>query len=280
METKEKKYAELWQYVETHKPLIENALRENLPLAPVHIESKFNEALESALLSNEKRIRPVLTLLGAELVEGQAKDVLPTAVAVEFIYASSQIINDLPCMDNARIKNKNESLDEKFGEGVALLVGLGLLNAAYPLVFVNHSGMPERAMLAHAEIVECVGAAGLVGGQTVGLAMARSVDGFENSESGVTKSLKTSALIRLSLRLGAILSGANYIELASLSRFAELLGDGYQISENSVDLDEPETIDLNAKVDEAKRVLFDNFPSNQARSCMIQLTEYLAEKKV
>ncbi len=278
METKteKNKFAEFWQYIEKHKPSIENALRENLPVAPTHIETQFNEALEYALVSGGNRFRSILTMLGAELVEGKAVDVLPSAVAVEFIHTSSLIFNDLPCMDNSAKLREKESLPEKYGEGLAVLVGLGFLNASYPLVFVNHSGMPERAMLAHAEIVECVGAAGLVGGQTV-----KNVDGFENQnyETDSIKNLKTSALLRLALRLGAILSGANYIELASLSRFAELLGDAYQMSDNLM-TKETTNLDLNSTINEAKRILVENFPSNEARSCMIQFTEYLAERKV
>ena len=58
---------ELWRYVEKHRPQIEKSLREHLPLAPPNIETQFNEAVEYALFSGGKRLRPVLTLLGAEL---------------------------------------------------------------------------------------------------------------------------------------------------------------------------------------------------------------------
>ena len=102
--------------------------------------------------------------------------------------------------------------------------------------------------------------------------------------------------MRLALRIGAILAGANYLELAHLSRFAELLGDAYQLSDDLIDLEDDaeifetktfaaqqgsETAHLKLKtiISEAKRVLIDNFPSNEARSCLIQLTDYLAERK-
>src|SRR6201999_960594 len=120
-----------------------------------------------------KRLRPILTILGAELVGGKAESVLPASVAVEFVHTSSLIFDDLPCMDNANKRRGKTSLHEKFGEGLAILVALGFLNASYGLVFVNHHGLPERAMQAHAEIVECVGAAGMIGGQAVDLALAQ-----------------------------------------------------------------------------------------------------------
>ena len=299
MEKHTEKFAELWQYVEKHRPSIEKSLREHLPLAPPNIETQFNEAMEYALFSGGKRLRPVLTLLGAELFGGKAEAILPSAIAVEFIHTSSLIFDDLPCMDNADKRRGKTSLHEKFGEGLAVLVAIGFLNASYALVFVNHSGMPERAMQAHAEIVECVGASGMVGGQSVDLAMAKSVginiDADNDFES--VRNLKTSALMRLALRVGSILAGANYLELAHLSRFAELLGDAYQLSDDLIDLEEDGEIfnenktfainqgqtsahlKLKNIIEEAKRVLIDNFSSSEARSCLIQLTDYLAERK-
>ena len=127
--------AELWQYVEKHRAEIEKSLREFLPLAPPQIETKFNEAVEYALFSGGKRLRPVLTLLGAELVGGNAEQVIPAAVAGEFIHTSSLIFDDLPAMDNASERRGKTSLHEKFGEGLAILVAIGFLNSAYGLVF-------------------------------------------------------------------------------------------------------------------------------------------------
>lgn len=296
MKKQTENFTDLWQYVEKQKPQIEAALREYLPLAPTNIETQFNEAVEYALFSGGKRLRPVLTLLGAELVGGKKDLIVPSAVAVEFIHTSSLIFDDLPCMDNAFERRGKTSLHEKFGEGLAILVAVGFLNAAYGLVFVNHYDMPERAMAAHQEIVECVGAAGMVGGQSVDLALATSAGGEVDSDYESIRNLKTSALMRLAMRVGAILAGANYLELAPLSRFAELLGDAYQLSDDIIDSEEDGEIfqgsktfalqeqsaaqmKLKTTTEEAKRVLIENFPSNQARSCLIQLTDYLAERK-
>lgn len=292
-------YSELWRYVEKHRAPIEKSLREFLPLAPTAISTEFNEAVEYALFSGGKRMRPVLTLLGAELVGGKTDLMLPAAIAGEYIHTSSLIFDDLPCMDNAAERRGKTSLHEKFGEGLAVLVGIGFLNSAYGLVFVNHREMPERAMAAHAEIVECVGASGMVGGQSVDLALAKSagVNQYADAEYESIRNLKTSALMRLSLRVGAILAGANYLELAHLSRFAGLLGDAYQLSDDLIDLEEDgeifkenktfaiqegETARLKLRtiIEEAKRILNDNFQPNEARNCLIQLTDYLAERKM
>ena len=297
MDKKTETQAELWQYVEKHRSQIEDALRKYLPLAPPKIETEFNEAVEYALFSGGKRLRPVLTLLGAELFGGRAEAMLPAAAAGEFIHTSSLIFDDLPCMDNAPQRRGKTSLHEKFGEGLAILVAIGFLNAAYGLVFVSHLEMPERAIAAHAEIVECVGASGMIGGQSVDLALAKgaAATADENYDFEQVRNLKTSALMRLSLRVGAILAGANYFELAQLSRFAQFLGDAYQLSDDLLDLEEDDRIfaknhfALNGKetaqvklksiVENAKRLLIENFPPNEARSCLVQLTDYLTQRK-
>ncbi|MBK8150567.1 MAG: polyprenyl synthetase family protein [Acidobacteria bacterium] len=250
------------------------------------------------MFSGGKRLRPVLTLLGAELVGGNAESVLPAAVAGEFIHTSSLIFDDLPCMDNAPKRRGKDSLHHKFGEGLAVLVAIGFLNASYGLVFVNHANLPERAMLAHAELVECIGASGMVGGQSVDLALATGAGGETSAVSESIRNLKTSALMRLSIRVGAILAGANPLDLVKLSRFAELLGDAYQLSDDLIDLDEDEAIfsadqktfagtegkaagemRLRKIVDDAKRILIENFPSSEARSCLVQFADYLAERR-
>ncbi len=291
--------AELWQYIEKHRAQIESSLREFLPLAPPKIETRFNEAVEYALFSGGKRLRPVLTLLGAELFGGKPELMMPAAVAGEFIHTSSLIFDDLPCMDNAPERRGKTSVHEKFGEGLAVLVAIGFLNVSYGLIFVNHANLLERAMLAHAELVECIGAAGMLGGQSVDLALAKGVAAGENSDNfEAVRNLKTSALMRLSLRVGAILAGASQLDLATLSRFAGLLGDAYQLSDDLIDLeedgaifgDEQKTFAINEgkqmaslklqkTVEEAKRILVENFPPSEARTCLLQLTDYLAERK-
>lgn len=300
----------LWQYVENHKSNIEEGLRRFLPLAPPQIETKFNDAVEYALFSGGKRLRPVLTLLGAELVGGKPENIIPAAAAVEYIHTSSLIFDDLPCMDNAGERRGKTSLHARFDEGLSVLVAIGFLNASYGLVFVNHQDSPELAMRAHAEIVSCVGAAGMLGGQSVDLALAKGA-GANNflAQNNHSKSedynfesirnLKTSALMRLALRVGAILEGASAIELSHLLRFAELLGDAYQLSDDLIDTAEDvelfandtkrtfaisqgqEAAQLKLKdiTNEAKKLLIDNFPASQARFCLTQMTDYLAERK-
>lgn len=224
----------LWDYVAAARPRIEEALLEHLPLAHEEVETLFNEALRYSLFPGGKRLRPVLTLLGAEVAGGCAVDVLPAAVAVEYIHNSSLIFDDLPCMDDAAKRRGQTALHARYGEGLAVLVGLALMNASYGLIFDVQAADSALTIKAHAELVECIGARGMVAGQSVDLADAASAHDSHDS----IRNLKTSALIRMALRVGAILSGASERQLTALSRFAELVGDAYQTRDDMLDLEE------------------------------------------
>jgi hypothetical protein len=279
METAKDNLINFKQYTEKHVPDIEIALREFLPTSPPKIEAEFNSALESVLFSDKVRLRSILTLLGSELFGGKPDDVLPASVAVEYIFASLQVFHKSKYFANRQKVIVNEIGDD----GLLTLVALGCLNAAYPLVFVNHIGMPDRAMQAHREIVECVGASGLIGDLANSRAVFKDELANELAESTVASDLGTPAQIRLALRLGAILAGADYLDLANLSRVAEIIGRTFLIS-NSLAENEDLSVnssaleaELNNLIDEAKRLLIENFPSNEARSCLIQLVESLTE---
>jgi geranylgeranyl diphosphate synthase type II len=224
--------ADLWSYVDAVRPEIERALTNYMPTAPTSTDTSFNDALRYALFPGGKRLRPVLTLIGAELVGGRIRDVMAAAAAVEYVHTSSLIFDDLPCMDDAAERRGLETLHLRYGEGLAVLVALALLNASYGLVFTNDRDQ-QQCIDAHRELVECVGTNGMVTGQTVDLSDAVGRDEFD-----AVRNLKTSALMRLSLRLGAILSGADAGQLTALSQFAELIGQAYQLSDDMIDLNE------------------------------------------
>ena len=296
------KFAKLWNYVEIVKPEIENALQSHLPNAPSVIGTNFNDALHYSLFPGGKRLRPVLTLLGAEIVGGKRAKVLPTAAAIEFIHTSSLIFDDLPCMDDAPERRGKTALHQKYGEGTAVLVGLALLNASYGLVFTNVNGNSNQAIRAHAELVNCIGAAGMVGGQSVDLAMA--VNGYSEHDADdfeTLKNLKTSALIRMAVTVGAIQSGANDCQIAALTKFSELLGDAYQTTDDLLDLNEDLRLSQTTErhktfaleqgiseararvvnlVEEAKKTLRDEFGTVAPTAYFCDLADYVTERNV
>lgn len=291
----------LWEYVAAVRPQIEQALLQNLPLAHDEVETLFNDALRYSLFPGGKRLRPVLTLLGAEVAGGRAVNVLPAAVAVEYIHNSSLIFDDLPCMDDAPKRRGQTALHARYGEGLAVLVGLALMNASYGLIFDVHTADNMLAIKAHAELVECIGARGMVAGQSVDLAEDnRHISNSARAGYNSIRNLKTSALIRLALRVGAILSGANESQLAALSRFAELVGDAYQTRDDLLDMTEDAALasaavrrptfalehgelDTNLRVvafvKEAKETLIAKFGPSRPTRLLCEMADYIAERK-
>ena len=288
----------LWTYIERHRPSIELALELNLPLAPPEIETEFNEAVRYLIFPGGKRLRPVLTMLGAELTGGAAENVMHAAAAVEFIHTSSIIFDDLPCMDNSRERRGRLSLHEKFGEGLSTLVAIGFLNHSYRLVTFDGRGDAERSVEAVLEIVNCVGPAGMVGGQSVDLNIQRAECRIcAVRETRQVQNLKTSSLIRLCLSLGAILSGADAENISHLSRFADHLGHAYQLSDDIIDVERDASAnggvdskkvncelnllqaELKVAAERSKAIIMDNFTPCEARTCLFQLVDYVATRK-
>lgn len=302
METKQEKekHEALWLYVKSVRTEIEKALVHPLPVTPLHIETEFNNALNYSLFPGGKRLRPVLTLLGAEIVGGIKENVMPAAVAIEYIHTSALIFDDLPCMDNSTERRGKISLHLKYNEGLAILVALSLLNVSYGLIFDCVAKDKSLLIKAHAELVECIGSHGMVAGQSVDLAVANksqtlSRDGFET-----TRNLKTSALMRMALRVGAILSDANEKQLNALSRFADLIGDAYQTSDDLLDLQKDATLTaeasrhetialekginsakerINNLITQAKQILVEEFRQSESANLLCAMADYIAERK-
>ena len=81
-----------------------------------------------------KRVRPVLTLLAAELCGGTSGRAITAAAVMELVHASSLILDDLPSMDDAPLRRGQKANHLEFGEAIAILAAFGLLNLAYGTV--------------------------------------------------------------------------------------------------------------------------------------------------
>src|SRR6185295_11463989 len=119
-------------------------LPELLPPADQRPEA-VHQAMRYALTSPGKRLRPILTLVVADLFGvGSRSDrstrVLDIACGIEMVHACSLILDDLPAMDDAALRRGRPTVHRAFGEAVALLAALALLNRAYALVAEGELG--------------------------------------------------------------------------------------------------------------------------------------------
>lgn len=227
-------------------PMIETALEQSLPISAQHGAGRLNEALRAAVFPGGKRWRPILTLLGTMTAGGAAQSALPIACAIEFLHTSSLILDDLPAMDDAKLRRGRAALNLMYGEGLALLAALALLNQAYALLARDGEGRAGTGRLI-AEASRCIGPDGMIGGQAADIDIRTSRD---NSHALASRQLKTTALARLTIVAGAIADGAAEQDVAALARYGECLGSAYQIRDDLLDeLGESATIGKNVGQD-------------------------------
>jgi geranylgeranyl diphosphate synthase type II len=171
-------------------------------------------------------------------VGGAAETVMPAACALELIHTYSLIHDDLPAMDDDDYRRGRLTNHKVFGEAVAILAGDALLTDAFRLIAENAARVAKDAALVRDVIVEVVEAAstrGMVGGQVVDI---------ESEGKSVTAETleyihlhKTAALIRASLRVGAMLAGGRADQVAIIGEAGRSLGLAFQIVDDILDVE-------------------------------------------
>lgn len=180
-----------------------------------------------------KRVRPVLTLLAAELCGGDSSKALPAAAVLEMVHASSLILDDLPSMDNAPLRRGRPSNHRQHGEAIAILAAFGLLNAAFETLAREYE--PPLAGRLTALVASAVGPAGLIGGQSEDLLATDQEISFETLER--IHRGKTGALFSAAAVSGGVVAAAASDDIARLDAFARNLGLAFQIVDDLLDVE-------------------------------------------
>ena len=241
-----------------HGRLVEDALNRYLPpeSAP---PAEVHRAMRYSVFAGGKRLRPILVIAGAEVAGAGPDAVLPSACAVELIHTYSLIHDDLPSMDNSEIRRGRPTCHVVFGEAMAVLAGDALHAHAFELLARNAEApgcTAARVVRAIRELTLGIGSEGMVGGQVLDLLAVRvppagsassaraavseaagspAADGREDGVRQIHR-LKTGALIRASLKIGAVLAGAGEADLRVLDRYGEHMGVAFQIIDDILDV--------------------------------------------
>ena len=189
-------------------------------------------AMHHALSTPGKRLRPLLLLLTATQLGQPVEAALDVACAVEMVHAASLVLDDLPCMDDAAERRGEPSTHVRFGEDVAVLAGVALLNHAYALL-ARTAHLSAHARLDMIEALsKAVGLEGLVAGQELDLHdPALSLASLREAHHR-----KTGVLFVAAVKLGGLVGGANVTEHAALERFAAELGLAFQARDDVSDV--------------------------------------------
>lgn len=202
---------------------IDEALANLAP--PQDTNDRVAAAMRYALISPGKRIRPLLTLITAAQLGRSTAEAMPAACALELVHAASLVLDDLPCMDDADERRGRPTTHRRFGEDVAVLAGVGLLNEAYALIGGAHHVPADARCEMVSLLSRTVGPGGLIGGQDRDLmgCEAGSLDDLRDMHQA-----KTGVLFVAAVEMGALVAGAGADAREALRQCACELGLAFQ----------------------------------------------------
>src|ERR1700742_1345689 len=225
----------LREYLTRQQQLVESELDRLVPPEATHPET-IHRAMRYSLFAGGKRIRPILCMEAAYTADGAADGVLACACSLELIHTYSLIHDDLPALDNDDYRRGKLTNHKVFGDAMAILAGDSLLTLAFQVLSQLEVGDERKTRM----IAELATAAGTVGGMIGGQVADLEGEGQEpNAE--LLESIhrgKTAALLRASLRMGAVFAGANETQYSALSCYGEHVGLAFQIVDDILDIEE------------------------------------------
>ncbi len=224
------------QYVAAQTNRVDAALERWLP-PETENPATIHRAMRYSVFAGGKRMRPLLAIAAAEAVSDAPDGIESAACALELIHTYSLIHDDLPALDNDDLRRGRLTCHKVFGDAMAILAGDALLTLAFEVLSKLDCVDAERRI---ALVRELSTASGTVGGMIGG-----QVNDIEGEGKIATAALlesihraKTGALLRGSVRIGAIYAGANDAQLDALTRFGEHVGLAFQIVDDVLDVEQ------------------------------------------
>jgi len=226
----------LAEYMAAQQKAVDAALDRWVP-AKDENPATIHGAMRYSLFAGGKRIRPLLAIAAAHAVSDAPIGIESCACALEMIHTYSLIHDDLPALDNDDFRRGRPTCHKVYGDAMAILAGDALLTLAFEvLAKMQHADAATRIEL----VRELATASGTVGGMIGG-----QVNDIEGEGKHPTAHLlesihraKTGALLRASVRMGAIYAGAAADQLAALTSFGEHTGLAFQIVDDILDVEQ------------------------------------------
>jgi len=224
------------EYLARQQQLIDRELERLVPPENVPPET-IHRAMRYSLFAGGKRVRPVLCLEAARAVTDSPRGIETAACSLEFVHTYSLIHDDLPALDNDDYRRGKLTCHKVFGEAMAILTGDALLTLAFETLSAMDSVGEDRKTRV---IVELATAAGTVGGMIGGQVAELEGEG-KPPDAQLLETIhraKTGALLRASVRMGAIYAGADQGQLDAISRYGEHVGLAFQIVDDILDVEQ------------------------------------------
>jgi geranylgeranyl diphosphate synthase type II len=225
----------LREYLAQQQQLVEAELDRLVPPESAPPET-IHRAMRYSLFAGGKRIRPILCMESAYAAGGEMDGVVVCACSLELIHTYSLIHDDLPALDNDDYRRGKLTNHKVFGDAMAILAGDSLLTLAFQVLAQLPVADDRKTRL----IAELATASGTVGGMIGGQVADLEGEG-KAPTAGLLESIhraKTGALLRASLRMGAIYAGASDEQYGALSCYGEHIGLAFQIVDDILDVEE------------------------------------------
>src|SRR5580704_17080752 len=217
-------------YILAQQQTVDAALGRWVP-AETENPATIHRAMRYSLFAGGKRVRPLLAIAAAHAVSDAPLGVESAACVLELIHTYSLIHDDLPALDNDDLRRGRPTCHKVFGDAMAILAGDALLTLAFEVLAKLEDVDAERRISLVRELATASGTVGgMIGGQ---------VNDIEGEGKFPTAHLldsihraKTGALLRASVRMGAIYAGATEKQLNALTSFGEHIGLAFQIGDD------------------------------------------------
>lgn len=215
---------------------IEENIKDFLPKDATY-QKTIQEAMEYSLMAGGKRLRPMIMCETYKMYKGEEKaQVLPFMAAIEMIHTYSLVHDDLPAMDNDEYRRGRKTTHIVYGEDMGILAGDALLNYAYETA--ASSLMEGGSIQAKAKALQILsrkaGLFGMLGGQVVDVENTRKPLSEDKLE--FIYNLKTGALIEAAFMIGALLAGADSLNVEALEKAGKNIGMAFQIQDDILDI--------------------------------------------
>jgi geranylgeranyl diphosphate synthase type II len=226
----------LSEYLAREQQRIEREMDRLVPSEATAPET-IHRAMRYSLFAGGKRIRPILCLAAAEAIADDVPGAETAACSLEFIHTYSLIHDDLPALDNDDYRRGKLTCHKVFGDAMAILAGDALLTLAFETLAKMDIVPADRKIRIIAELATASGTVGgMIGGQVA------DIEGEgEPPDARLLESIhraKTGALLKASVRMGAIYAGADSGQLQAISDFGEHIGLAFQIVDDILDVEE------------------------------------------
>jgi geranylgeranyl diphosphate synthase type II len=220
--------------LEQGRMVTDEALERLLPPASQY-PSSIHQAIRHSVFAGGKRLRPILCMEAAQMIEGCIPEgVEELGAALEMLHTYSLIHDDLPALDNDDLRRGRPTCHKAFGEATAILAGDALQTYAYE-VLANLKCSAEARVGIISEIAHATGTiGGMIGGQVMDLEAEHTRADAQTLEY-IHRS-KTGALLTASVVTGGIYAGANAAQIQSLRDFGQNIGLAFQIVDDVLDV--------------------------------------------